>query len=445
MADSVKMNYSQLSVGKEIMGSIHDETANLSSFLQQSEADLIQSLESEKVDLSDLITFASESAASISGIVDELNITTNLAVESSNKVKEYSLGNNAVRTPMQSSGELLLDNLRERIDAVYPEGLARLLATGTMATALFAEGGITFFEDIGDGVVNAAGMGLEAIGNASGNQDIKNAGIDAQDFADQELVKDSMENNKAFNDLNRVSMIDKDSEVAAGIRTSGDVAVTAAVTVATAGAGGVAAGASSASKAAKVLKVANSANKSSNVLKTANVVNKTANVTSKASDASKGSKFISGTKSVAKVLKPSDKAASVSNDYSKNRKAAQEAELENPELAAAGVTATNYVKGKVTTKATKGLSNKLSDTKAAKILNQKTKDVISSATNSATTRKVATGLSKVGAKTTATMVSKPFVSEENSESRIQNNSDVYHVDAKDEVVNTTTDVIKNAL
>jgi len=44
MADSVKMNYSQLSVGKEIMGSIHDETANLSSFLQQSEADLIQSL-----------------------------------------------------------------------------------------------------------------------------------------------------------------------------------------------------------------------------------------------------------------------------------------------------------------------------------------------------------------------------------------------------------------
>ena len=105
---------------------------------------------------------------------------------------------------------------------VYPDTATRVLATIGMGVAKFAEGFLSFFENIGDGVVSL-GAGVMSL---FGADDIAKK---MKDFAARDLSTEFIENNSAFEWLNEASYFDKDSAFAKVCKFAGK-ATAAAVT-----------------------------------------------------------------------------------------------------------------------------------------------------------------------------------------------------------------------
>ena len=99
--------------------------------------------------------------------------------------------------------QILLSVLLASVNNSKPTVLVRTFYTGLMGGAMFGEGFLSFFEDVGDCAV-VLGSGVAGFFDKKKAQEMRI-------FASKNLSKDLFENNSTFEKINKYSYFDKDS------------------------------------------------------------------------------------------------------------------------------------------------------------------------------------------------------------------------------------------
>lgn len=211
------LNYdsNQYEIGESVMSSIKSSIDTGNSSIKSDFDKVISVANDYKINLSNTIKLddLQSDFSSLSTYLDEVS-------------KSALLAKSAIDTYSKSDGteedrQILLSVLGASISTSQPNAFVRTVYTGLMGGAMFGEGFLSFFEDVGDCAI-VLGSGVVGLFDKDKAQEMR-------DFASKNLSKDLFENNSTFEEINKYSYFDKNSVYADVFKLGGKAA--AAVTV----------------------------------------------------------------------------------------------------------------------------------------------------------------------------------------------------------------------
>ncbi len=211
------LNYdsNQYEIGEGVMSSIKSSIDTGNSSIKSDFDKVISVANDYKINLSNTIKLddLQSDFSSLSTYLDEVS-------------KSALLAKSAIDTYSKSDGteedrQILLSVLGASISTSQPNAFVRTVYTGLMGGAMFGEGFLSFFEDVGDCAI-VLGSGVVGLFDKKKAQEMR-------DFASKNLSKDLFENNSTFEKINKYSYFDKNSVYADVFKLGGKAA--AAVTV----------------------------------------------------------------------------------------------------------------------------------------------------------------------------------------------------------------------
>jgi len=208
MADSIVYNSDQFDIGSGILSDIQTEMKNYGDTLSDNIGDAVQDLYDMKINIESLIdtsglTSAFEDSTYRFAEIGQLAANENGICIQYNNGELDSLASGYGYDSATYSSLLLSQN----IDYVYPGVGQRLFATAGMAVFKAAEGFLEFFEDIGDCFLCLGSWICKAVGADAASEKLA-------DWAATTWAQNLVENNAAFEWIDKNSYFDKDSTYA---------------------------------------------------------------------------------------------------------------------------------------------------------------------------------------------------------------------------------------
>ncbi len=203
-------NPEQLEIGEGIVSSIGENIDNVSSNIKKDFDNISQSAMEKKINLSETIQW-SDFDTDISTLKNYLADIGNAAKYAAAACETYSNGDQT-----EDDMNILLTHLKVSKNSAEPDGFTRFLYTGLMGGAMFTEGFMSFFEDIGDCFL-LVGSGAVGLFNKDLSDNIKS-------FASTNYSKSFIEDNELFEKINKNSYFDKDSMYADIFKFTGKAA-----------------------------------------------------------------------------------------------------------------------------------------------------------------------------------------------------------------------------
>lgn len=200
-------NPEQLEVGEAIISSIDENIDDVSSNIKDDFNRISNTAMDKKINLSETIKwddFDTDVSTFKNYLVDVTNVAKNVAIA----CEAYSNGSQT-----EDDMNILLTSLNAYKNVAEPDEFAKLLYTGLMGGAMFTEGFMSFFEDLGDCAL-VAGSLFTGIFNKDLSNNIKS-------FASKDHSKSFIEDNEIFEKINKNSYFDKDSVYASIFKITG--------------------------------------------------------------------------------------------------------------------------------------------------------------------------------------------------------------------------------
>ncbi len=198
MALDFSYNKAQLETGAATAKAVSSNLTTLSTTIEGKLEDAITAGANYRVDLYESMDMSNLGAA-FESFNTQLGKVCALAQEQGQAAQMYSDGKCDDTTYAQ-----LLEYTNNK---VYPDTATRVLATIGMGVAKFAEGFLSFFENIGDCFLSI-GAGICSLFGAD------DTAKKIKDFAARDLSTELIENNPVFEWINETSYFDKDSAFA---------------------------------------------------------------------------------------------------------------------------------------------------------------------------------------------------------------------------------------
>ncbi len=200
-------NPEQLEVGEAIISSIDENIDDVSSNIKDAFNRISNTAMDKKINLSETIKwddFDTDVSTFKNYLVDVTNVAKNVAIA----CEAYSNGSQT-----EDDMNILLTRLNAYKNVVEPDKFSRLLYTGLMGGAMFTEGFMSFFEDLGDCALVAGSLFTGLF-----NKDLSN---NIKSFASKDYSKSFIEDNEIFEKINKNSYFDKDSVYASIFKITG--------------------------------------------------------------------------------------------------------------------------------------------------------------------------------------------------------------------------------
>lgn len=211
------LNYdsNQYEIGEGVMSSIKSSIDTGNSSIKSDFDKVISVANDYKINLSNTIKLddLQSDFSSLSTYLDEVSKSALLAKSA---IDTYSKSDET-----DEDRQILLSVLGASVNTSQPNAFVRTVYTGLMGGAMFGEGFLSFFEDVGDCAI-VLGSGVVGLFDKYKAQEMR-------DFASKNLSKDLFENNSTFEKINKYSYFDKNSVYADVFKLGGKAA--AAVTV----------------------------------------------------------------------------------------------------------------------------------------------------------------------------------------------------------------------
>ena len=196
-------NPEQLEVGEAIISSIDENIDDVSSNIKDAFNRISNTAMDKKINLSETIKW-DDFDTDISTFKNYLVDVTNVAIA----CETYSNGSQT-----EDDMNILLTSLNAYKNVAEPDKFSRLLYTGLMGGAMFTEGFMSFFEDLGDCALVAGSLFTGLF-----NKDLSNS---IKSFASKDHSKSFIEDNEIFEKINKNSYFDKDSVYASIFKITG--------------------------------------------------------------------------------------------------------------------------------------------------------------------------------------------------------------------------------
>lgn len=200
-------NPEQLEVGEAIISSIDENIDDVSSNIKDDFNRISNTAMDKKINLSETIKW-DDLDTDVSTFKNYLVDVTNVAKKAAVVCETYSNGNQTA-----DDMNILLTSLNACKNVAEPDEFAKLLYTGLMGGAMFTEGFMSFFEDLGDCAL-VAGSLFTGLFNKNLSNNIKS-------FASKDHSKSFIEENEIFEKINKNSYFDKDSVYASIFKITG--------------------------------------------------------------------------------------------------------------------------------------------------------------------------------------------------------------------------------
>lgn len=200
-------NPEQLEVGEAIISSIDENIDDVSSNIKDDFNRISNTAMDKKINLSETIKW-DDLDTDVSTFKNYLVDVTNVAKKAAVVCETYSNGNQTA-----DDMNILLTNLNACKNVAEPDEFSKLLYTGLMGGAMFTEGFMSFFEDLGDCALVAGSLFTGLF-----NKDLSN---NIKSFASKDHSKSFIEDNEIFEKINKNSYFDKDSVYASIFKITG--------------------------------------------------------------------------------------------------------------------------------------------------------------------------------------------------------------------------------
>lgn len=200
-------NPEQLEVGEAIISSIDENIDDVSSNIKDAFNRISNTAMDKKINLSETIKW-DDLDTDVSTFKNYLVDVTNVAKKAAVVCETYSNGNQTA-----DDMNILLTSLNACKNVAEPDEFAKLLYTGLMGGAMFTEGFMSFFEDLGDCALVAGSLFTGLF-----NKDLSN---NIKSFASKDHSKSFIEENEIFEKINKNSYFDKDSVYASIFKITG--------------------------------------------------------------------------------------------------------------------------------------------------------------------------------------------------------------------------------
>lgn len=200
-------NPEQLEVGEAIISSIDENIDDVSSNIKDAFNRISNTAMDKKINLSETIKW-DDLDTDVSTFKNYLVDVTNVAKKAAVVCETYSNGNQTA-----DDMNILLTSLNACKNVAEPDEFAKLLYTGLMGGAMFTEGFMSFFEDLGDCALVAGSLFTGLF-----NKDLSN---NIKSFASKDHSKSFIEDNEIFEKINKNSYFDKDSVYASIFKITG--------------------------------------------------------------------------------------------------------------------------------------------------------------------------------------------------------------------------------
>ena len=208
-------NSDQFEIGEAVVSSIKSSIDTSNSSIKSDFDKVISVANDYKINLSNTIKF-DDLESDFSSLTTYLDDVSKSALLAKSAIDSYSESNGT-----EQDKQILLSILGASVDNSKPNALVRTVYTGLMGGAMFGEGFLSFFEDVGDCAI-VLGSGVAGFFDKKKAQKMRS-------FASKNLSKDLFENNSTFEKINKYSYFDKNSVYADVFKLGGKAA--AAVTV----------------------------------------------------------------------------------------------------------------------------------------------------------------------------------------------------------------------
>ena len=200
-------NPEQLEVGEAIISSIDENIDDVSSNIKDDFNRISNTAMDKKINLSETIKW-DDLDTDVSTFKNYLVDVTNVAKKAAVVCETYSNGNQTA-----DDMNILLTSLNACKNVAEPDKFSKLLYTGLMGGAMFTEGFMSFFEDLGDCALVAGSLFTGLF-----NKDLSN---NIKSFASKDHSKSFIEENEIFEKINKNSYFDKDSVYASIFKITG--------------------------------------------------------------------------------------------------------------------------------------------------------------------------------------------------------------------------------
>ncbi len=200
-------NPEQLEVGEAIISSIDENIDDVSSNIKDAFNRISNTAMDKKINLSETIKW-DDLDTDVSTFKNYLVDVTNVAKKAAVVCETYSNGNQTA-----DDMNILLTSLNACKNVAEPDKFSKLLYTGLMGGAMFTEGFMSFFEDLGDCALVAGSLFTGLF-----NKDLSN---NIKSFASKDHSKSFIEDNEIFEKINKNSYFDKDSVYASIFKITG--------------------------------------------------------------------------------------------------------------------------------------------------------------------------------------------------------------------------------
>ena len=200
-------NPEQLEVGEAIISSIDENIDDVSSNIKDDFNRISNTAMDKKINLSETIKW-DDLDTDVSTFKNYLVDVTNVAKKAAVVCETYSNGNQTA-----DDMNILLTSLNACKNVAEPDKFSKLLYTGLMGGAMFTEGFMSFFEDLGDCALVAGSLFTGLF-----NKDLSN---NIKSFASKDHSKSFIEDNEIFEKRNKHSYFDKDSVYASIFKITG--------------------------------------------------------------------------------------------------------------------------------------------------------------------------------------------------------------------------------
>ena len=200
-------NPEQLEVGEAIISSIDENIDDVSSNIKDDFNRISNTAMDKKINLSETIKW-DDLDTDVSTFKNYLVDVTNVAKKAAVVCETYSNGNQTA-----DDMNILLTSLNACKNVAEPDEFSKLLYTGLMGGAMFTEGFMSFFEDLGDCALVAGSLFTGLF-----NKDLSN---NIKSFASKDHSKSFIEDNEIFEKINKNSYFDKDSVYASIFKITG--------------------------------------------------------------------------------------------------------------------------------------------------------------------------------------------------------------------------------
>ncbi len=214
---TVDFNKEQLKIGEEVLEDINNNIDSYEESLDNSLDKIKEAGKAYKVNLENTIVI-SGLAEGLETMRDDLVNINALAAKQYDLLEQYQRGDLDVTAfKLHMSPEMYLKKTAYGLtNLVNPDVGTKVIATSAMGIFKFGEGFLEFFEDIGDAAITIGAGVTSLLGFKSASKSMKQ-------FAKKTIATNFVENNKAFDWINRNSYFDKDSTYAHFFKFGGKI------------------------------------------------------------------------------------------------------------------------------------------------------------------------------------------------------------------------------